>query len=199
MSSEPPSPPLPSPTDATPPPASRPTGGRRRVLALAGVLLVAVAAVTAVLLWPAKHKPVAAAPPPPSPTASPSPSPTKVLPYPYFPAGTCIDHPQLSKGITRAEAHPCAQPHDGEAIANPVLPDGLTKDSQIGQALLKACQPFVDDWTARQGGGHWYSFPIGPYLAYYNQGMRDATCTLAGSDVQGGSKLTGHLKGYQGP
>ncbi|WP_035805421.1 hypothetical protein [Kitasatospora mediocidica] len=80
-----------------------------------------------------------------------------------------------------------------------MLPEGLAKDSQIGQALLKACQPFVDDWTARQGGGRWYSFPIGPDLAFYHQGLRDATCVLTDSAAQGGAKLTGHLKGYQAP
>ncbi|MDH6132570.1 hypothetical protein P3T37_001955 [Kitasatospora sp. MAA4] len=186
---------LPQPPDRTGPRARR-----GRLIALVVAVLLAAGAVAAVLLRPAAHHAVAA-PPPPSPHASPtpSPSPAKQLPYPYFPAGTCLDHPQLSKGITKAEARGCDQPHDGEAIANPVLPDGLTKDSQIGQALLKACGPFVGDWTARQGGGHWYSFPIGPDLAYYQQGLRDATCVLTGSTVQGGSKLTGHLHGYQAP
>lgn len=177
------------------------TGRRGRRVALAVVLLLLVGGTLAVLLRP-EHHAVAAPPPPPSPSPSaspsPSPSPTKHLPYPWFPAGTCFDHPQLSKGINEVEARPCEAPHDGEAISNPVLPDGLAKDSQIALALLKVCGPSAADWTARQGGGTWYPFPMGPSLAYYKQGFRDATCTMAGSDVQGGTKLTGHLKGYRG-
>jgi hypothetical protein len=44
------------------------------------------------------------------------------------------------------------------------------------------------------GGGPYYGFPLGPFLAYYQQGMRDATCTLAASNKQGGTKLTGRLR-----
>ncbi|MFE0460382.1 hypothetical protein ACFW1A_14155 [Kitasatospora sp. NPDC058965] len=170
---------------------------RSRTAATVVVLLVALAGVTAVLLWPGGAKHPAAAPPPASSapaSPSPSPSPTKQLPYPWFPVGTCVDHPQLSPVITVAEVRPCQGPHDGESIANPVLPDGLAKESQIALALLKACQPYVTAWEAQQGGGTWYGFPMGPSLAYYNQGQRDATCLLTASQRQGGSKLAQPLK-----
>ncbi len=180
----------------TPPPTAPRTGLRGRPLAILLALVLVAAAAAAVLLWPAHRKPAAA--PPPSPSASPSPSPSpsasKALPYPFFPVGTCFDHPQLSKGITEVVARPCEGPHDGESIANPRLPDGLTKDLQISAALLMICRQPAADWTARQGGGTWYGMPMAPPLSFYNQGMRDVTCALAGSDVQGGTKLTGHLK-----
>ncbi|WP_035850306.1 hypothetical protein [Kitasatospora azatica] len=174
--------------------SARPVG---RLAALAVVLLLVAAGVTAVLLWPSAKHP-AAAPPPPSPSASPSPSPspspTKHVPYPWFAVGTCLDHPQLSPVITVAEARPCQGPHDAEAIANPLLPDGLTKESQISQAMLKACDSAVTAWEAVQGGGTWYSFPMGPSLAYYNQGLRDVSCLLTASQREGGTKLTAALK-----
>lgn len=128
----------------------------------------------------------------PVPVALPSPS--KAFPYPWFAVGSCLDHPQLSPVITTAQPRPCDQPHDAEAIANPSLPDGLTKESQIAMAMLKACQPPVDGWKAKQGGGTWYSFPIGLSLAYYNQGFREVTCLLTASVQEGGPKLTGPLK-----
>ncbi|PYC87730.1 hypothetical protein C7C46_02985 [Streptomyces tateyamensis] len=170
---------------------------RSRTAATVVALLVALAGVAAVLLWPSSPKhPAAAAPPSPShsPSPSPSPSPTKKLPYPWFPVGSCVDHPKLSPVITAAEARPCQGPHDGESIANPLLPDGLTKESQIALALIRACQPYVTSWEAAQGGGTWYGIPMGPSLAYYNQGLRDATCLLTDSQHEGGTKLTGPLK-----
>ncbi|GAB2708891.1 hypothetical protein [Kitasatospora kifunensis] len=169
------------------------------LLALAVVLLLTAGAVTAALLWPATKHPAAKAPPPsPSPSASPSPSPSpspsKALPYPWFAVGSCLDHPQLSPVITTAQARPCDQPHDAEAIANPTLPDGLTKESQIALTMLKVCRPAVDDWKAKQGGGTWYSFPLGLSLNYYDQGFREVTCLLTASQREGGPKLTGPLK-----
>ncbi|MEU9132173.1 hypothetical protein AB0D08_29380 [Kitasatospora sp. NPDC048540] len=174
-------------------PARPPRRVRTAVIALVALALVAAAALW---LWPDAKKKAAAPPPPPasSPADSPSPSPAKVLPYPYFLPGTCLDHPQLSTTVTRAEERPCAQPHDGEAIVNVVLPDGLTSDTQIGRALRELCAAPLAEWQQRQGGGGpYYGFPLGPYLAYYQQGMHDATCTLTASDRQGGRKLTGSL------
>ncbi|MFF7631734.1 hypothetical protein ACFZB9_01085 [Kitasatospora sp. NPDC008050] len=168
------------------------------LLALAVVLLLTAGAVTAALLWPAPGHRAAAPPPSPSPSASPSPSPSpspsKALPYPWFAVGSCLDHPQLSPVITTAQPRPCDQPHDAEAIANPKLPDGLTKESQIAMAMLTACQPSVDSWKAAQGGGTYYSFPLGLSLAYYTQGFREVTCLLTVSQHEGGPKLTGPLK-----
>ncbi|GGV26335.1 hypothetical protein GCM10010495_47920 [Kitasatospora herbaricolor] len=182
-----------------PPAASRPPRGL--VLAVAAVLVLLLGVTATVLLWP-EHRPVALPPPAPSPTVStpaptptPTPTPSKVLPYPFFPVGTCLDHPQLSKAITKSEARPCEGSHDAESIATVLLPEGLTSDSQIGRALREACATAVDAAEKRQGGGGpYYGFPLGPYLAYYQQGMRDATCTLAVSNKQGGTKLTGQLR-----
>ncbi|GAA2148237.1 hypothetical protein GCM10009760_39980 [Kitasatospora kazusensis] len=170
---------------------------RRARAAVIVVLALALVAAVTVLLWPDARKKAALPPPPtaPSTSSAPSPSPTKVLPYPYFLPGTCFDHPQLSTVITRAEARPCAQGHDGEAIADVVLPEGLTSDTQIGRALREACKTPLAQWEQRQGGGGpYYGFPLGPYLQYYEAGMRDATCTLTASDRQGGRKLTGLLR-----
>ncbi|MEV8093930.1 hypothetical protein [Kitasatospora sp. NPDC085879] len=168
-------------------------GRRRAVVVVAVVVVLAVAA--AVWLWPDGGR--RAAPPPPAPSSappSPSPSPSKTLPYPWFTPGTCFDHPQLSEVITRAEERPCEQPHDGEAIADVLLPEGLTSDVQIGRAMRELCAAPLAEWQQRQGGGGpYYGFPLGPYLQYYKQGLRDATCTLTASNRQHGRKLTGRL------
>ncbi|WP_371496414.1 hypothetical protein OG871_11065 [Kitasatospora sp. NBC_00374] len=170
---------------------------QRRVVATAVAVVVLVVG-AAVLLWPQDGHRVAGPPPPSASltaTASPSPSPSKVLPYPFFVPGTCLDHPQLSETVTRAEARPCEGSHDGEAIADVVLPDGITSDAGIGRALRELCTAPVAEWRQRQGGdGPYYGFPLGPYLQYYQQGMHEATCTLTASDRQGGRKLTGHLR-----
>lgn len=167
--------------------------GERRIRAVVAAVLVLVVGV-AVLLWPDGKK-KQALPPPPSASPSPSPSPSRVLPYPYFTPGTCFDHPQLSEAITRAEARPCEQAHDGEAIANVVLPDGLTNDALIGRTLRELCKAPLAEWEQRQGGGGpYYGFPIGPYLDFYKQGMHEATCTMTVSNQQHGRKLTGNLK-----
>lgn len=165
----------------------------RRIRAAAvAVTVLAVLVAAAVLLWPdARHRTATARPP----TTTPSPSPSKILPYPYFLPGTCLDHPQLSTGITRAEERPCTAPHDGEAIADVVLPEGLTSDLRIGQAVRELCAAPLAVAEQRQGGGGpYYGFPLGPYLPYYRQGLRDATCTLTAGDRQGGRKLTGRLR-----
>ncbi|WP_354639582.1 hypothetical protein [Kitasatospora camelliae] len=168
---------------------------RARRIVAAGVAVAVLVVGAAVLLWPDRRKPAAAPPPPSSAPPSPSPTPTRSLPYPFFTPGTCLDHPQLSKVITKAEERPCDQSHDGEAIANVVLPDGLTDDAQIGRALRELCKAPLAEWEGRQGGGGpYYGFPIGPYLPYYQQGLHEATCTMTVSDRQGGRKLTGHLR-----
>ncbi|MFI9272405.1 hypothetical protein ACIGXM_17025 [Kitasatospora sp. NPDC052896] len=174
-------------------PQRRPRRGR--LIALAVGLLLLAGAGTAVLLRPSPHRPVAAPPAPPRTSAPPSPatSPTPQLPYPYFAAGSCLDNPQLSTGITTTVARPCDQPHDAESIANPRLPDGITGRDQ-GLAMWKLCQPYFQAWSAKQGGGKWYSFPVGPDVSFYQQGMRAVSCTMATSDAQGGAKLTGPLK-----
>ncbi len=174
--------------------AGRPRRARTALIVLVVLALVVTAAVW---LWPDPKKKAALPPPPsPSPTSSsPSPMPTRTLPYPYFLPGTCFDHPQLSTVITRAEQRPCDKEHDGEAIANILLPEGLTSDTQIGRALREACAAPLAAWEQRQGGGGpYYGFPLGPYLQYYKAGMRDSTCTMTVSDHQGGRKLTGLLK-----
>ncbi|MCX4749663.1 hypothetical protein OG455_29820 [Kitasatospora sp. NBC_01287] len=172
------------------------------LLALAVVLLLTAGAVTAALLWPTDKHPAAAPPPSPSPSPSPSaspapspsPSPSKQLPYPWFPVGACLQDPELSPAITIPQAAGCDQPHDAQAIGNPTLPDGLTKASQIGLALVKACQPVVAAWEAQQGGGTWYPLQLEPPLGDYQKGFRDATCVLAASRQPGGTKLTAPLK-----
>ncbi|MEV4557582.1 hypothetical protein AB0K51_11370 [Kitasatospora sp. NPDC049285] len=171
---------------------------KRQKAALAAVVAALAVVAASVLLWPEPaHR--QAAPPPPSPSASPSPSPSpspsRQLPYPFFTPGTCLDHPQLSEVIAKAEARPCDQPHDGEAIADVVLPDGLTSDTAIGRAMRELCQAPLAAAEQRQGGGGpYYGFPIGPYLQYYQQGMHDATCTLTASSRQHGTKLTAPLR-----
>lgn len=162
----------------------------RRVMATVLTVLVLVAG-AALWLWPDARKHRAAAPPPAPSSAAPSPSPSTALPYPYFTPGTCFDHPQLSEVITKAEERPCEQPHDGEAIADVVLPDGLTSDTQIGRALRDLCKAPLADREQRQGGGGpYFGFPLGPYLQYYQQGMRQATCTMTVSNQQHGRKLS---------
>ncbi len=182
-------------TTEQPPAAPRPSRGL--VLTVSAVLVLLLAVVATAVLWP-QDKPVALPPPPsasPSPSPTPTATPTKVLPYPFFTVGACLDLPQLSKVITKAEARPCEGAHDAEAIADVLLPEGLTSDSQIGRALLEVCKAAVDTAEKLQGDtGPYYSRPLGPYLAYYQQGMRDATCTLAVSTRQGGRKLTGPLR-----
>lgn len=116
------------------------------------------------------------------------------MPYPWYPVGSCLDDPQLSPAITAPQAAACDQPHDAQSIGNPTLPDGLTKESQLGLALVKACQPVAAAWQAQQGGGTWYALQLEPSLAYYQQGYRDATCLLAASRSKGGPKLTAPLK-----
>ena len=80
-------------------------------------------------------------------------------------------------------------------IANVRLPEGLTSDVQIGRALRELCAAPLAEREQRQGGGGpYYGFPIGPYLQYYKEGMREATCTMTVSDRQHGRELTGHLR-----
>ncbi|MER6395199.1 hypothetical protein ABT263_03930 [Kitasatospora sp. NPDC001603] len=180
--------------------ASRPSRGL--VLAVSAVLAVLLAVVATVLLWPEK-KPVAPAPPPapstapptPTPTPPPTPTPTRTVPYTFLPVGSCFDHPQLNKTVTKPEARPCEGEHDGEAIADLLLPDGLTGDSQIGKAMREGCQPAQAAAEARQGGGGpYYGYPFGPSMTYYQQGWRDFTCTLTASNRPGGVRLSGHLR-----
>lgn len=175
------------------PPEYGRASGRRRWWRMALLAVVVAAALGGLFLWPERHR-VALPPPAVAFPSSPSASPSKVLPYPYFPPGTCFDHQQLSTGITKPEQRPCAQPHDGEAIANVVLPEGLTDDLVIGRALRGLCQAPLTEWEREQGGGQFYGFPIGPYLKFYQQGFRDATCTMTVSDQQGGPKTTGHFR-----
>ncbi|MFF1902187.1 hypothetical protein [Kitasatospora sp. NPDC058218] len=182
--------------------ASRPSRGL--VLAVSAVLAVLLAVVATVLLWPEK-KPAALPPPPapttsaptptPTPTPTPSPTPTKVVPYTFFPVGSCFDHPQLNKTVTKPEGRPCEAEHDGEAIADLLLPEGLTGDSQISKAMREGCQAAQAAAEARQGGGGpYYGYPFGPSVTYYQQGWRDFTCTLTASNRPGGVRLSGHLR-----
>ncbi|GAA2225436.1 MULTISPECIES: hypothetical protein [Kitasatospora] len=180
------------PVGGVPPQDGRARGRRWWMVLPAAVV---VAALGGLFLWPQRHR--VALPPPVVPTAySPSASPSKVLPYPYFLPGTCFDHQQLSTGITKPEQRPCAQPHDGEAIADIVLPDGLTDDLVIGRTLRELCRAPLAEWEQQQDGGQYYGFPVGPYLRYYQQGYRDATCTMTVSDHQGGPKTTGHFHSH---
>ncbi|MFJ9521476.1 hypothetical protein ACIRPK_24875 [Kitasatospora sp. NPDC101801] len=172
---------------------------RRRVVATAVVLLL-LAAGAVVLLWPGPDRVTPAPPPPtsaaPSPSASPSPSPSKVLPYLFFPPGTCLDYQPLSKTAAPAETRPCDQVHDGEVVADIVLPEGLTAEPAIQQAITAACEPHLVEWETRQGGGGpYFGRYLGPRLVHYQAGFRDATCVMAVTDRPGGRRLTGHLKG----
>ncbi|MFJ8042754.1 hypothetical protein ACIRBX_19910 [Kitasatospora sp. NPDC096147] len=173
---------------------------RRRVVATVVAVVVLLAGVATLLLWP-EPEPKKAAAPPPSPSASPSPSPSPTPtrdrpPYPYFWPGECFDHPQLSKVITVPELRPCEAPHDGEGVAVIKLPEGLADDADIAQALRELCKPAAAEWQAKQpAGGRYFGYPIGPSMKYYGQGHRDASCTLSASNRQDGPKLTGHLAG----
>ncbi|MCG6493113.1 hypothetical protein [Kitasatospora sp. A2-31] len=189
------------PTPAQPPePAARPPRGL--VLAVAAVLAALLAVVATVLLWPEKER--APLPPPPSPTtATPSPTPTatptptptpsRVVPYTFFPVGTCFDHPQQTRTVTKPEARPCEGEHDGEVVADLLLPDGLT-ETQLNKAVRDGCKESLAAAEARQGGGTFYTLPIGPPMAQYQQGWRDYTCSLTSGTRPGTPKLTGHLK-----
>ncbi|AUY52174.1 hypothetical protein EH183_28265 [Streptomyces sp. CB01881] len=117
------------------------------------------------------------------------------MPYTFFTAGSCFDHPQLNKSVTKPEARPCEGAHDGEAIGTLLLPDGLTGDSQISKAMRDGCKdPQAAAETRQVGGGPYYGYPIGPSMTFYQQGWRDYTCTLTASNHPGGTRLTGHLK-----
>ncbi|GAA1177070.1 hypothetical protein F4556_005606 [Kitasatospora gansuensis] len=171
---------------------------RRRVVATAVVLLL-LAAGAVLLLWPEPERRAAPSPPPPgttTPSPSPSPTPSKVLPYLFFPPGTCLDYQPLSRTAAPAEARPCEGKHDGEVIANIVLPDGLTGETAVQQAMTAACKPHLTEWDGKQGGGGpYFGRYLGPRLVHYQAGFRDATCIMSGTDQPDGRRLTGHLKG----
>ncbi|WP_435649119.1 hypothetical protein [Kitasatospora purpeofusca] len=184
---------------------ARPSRGLR--VGVAAVLVLLLAVVATVLLWPADDP--APAPPPPSPTATPTPTPTptstptptptptptKVVPYSFFTVGTCLDHPQLSRTVTKPEARPCEGRHDGEAIADQLLPEGLTGDYVVANAMRDGCKEAQAAAEARQGGGGpYYSYPVGPSYAFYQQGWRDYTCILTAGNRPDTGKLTGHLR-----
>ncbi|WP_157531467.1 MULTISPECIES: hypothetical protein [unclassified Kitasatospora] len=173
---------------------------RRRRVAATAVVLLLLAAGAVVLLRPEPEQRAVPSPPPPSsaaPSPSPSPSPSpKVLPYLYFLPGTCLDYQPLSRTTAPAEARPCEQPHDGEVIADIVLPDGLTGEPAVQQAMTAACEPHLVEWEGRQGGGGpYFGRYLGPRLVHYQAGLRDATCIMSVTDQPGGRRLTGHLKG----
>ncbi|WP_395296583.1 hypothetical protein ACF9IK_26405 [Kitasatospora hibisci] len=187
------------PTPAQPEPAARPPRGL--VLAVAAVLAALLAVVATVLLWPEQEQ--TPLPPPPSPTTAapsatptptltPTPTPSRVVPYTFFPVGTCFDHPQQTKTVTKPEARPCEGEHDGEVVADLLLPDGLT-ETQLNKAVRDGCKEPLAAAEARQGGGTFYPLPIGPPMAQYRQGWRDYTCSLTSGTRPGTPKLTGHL------
>ncbi|MFD0274537.1 hypothetical protein ACFVHB_11615 [Kitasatospora sp. NPDC127111] len=202
MTSEQPTPEPPAP--ARPGPsrpgeaAARPSRGL--VLAVAAVVVVLLAVVATVLLRP---EPAPLPPPPspspttpaPTPTPSPTPTPTpaRVVPYTFFPVGSCFDQPQQTKTVTKPEPRPCEGEHDGEVVATPLLPDGLT-ETQLNKAVRDGCKEPLTAAAARQGGGTFYPLPIGPPMAQYQQGWRDYTCSLTSGTHPGTPKLTGHLK-----
>ncbi|MFJ8430010.1 hypothetical protein ACIQ9P_01780 [Kitasatospora sp. NPDC094019] len=183
---------------------ARPSRGLR--VGVAAVLVLLLAVVATVLLWPGDDP--APAPPPPSPTTAtptptptatptptPTPTPTKVVPYAFFTVGTCLDHPQLSRTVTKPEARPCEGKHDGEAIADQLLPEGLTDGYVIGNAMRDGCKEAQAAAEARQGGGGpYYSYPVGPNYSFYQQGWRDYTCVLTAGNRPDTGKLTGHLR-----
>ncbi|MFD7729008.1 hypothetical protein ACFV6F_01285 [Kitasatospora phosalacinea] len=166
--------------------------GRQKAF-LAG-LVAALAVVAAVLLWPDPKEP-AASPPPPSasPSPTPSPSPSKTYPYPYYPPGTCLLMPWIS-GVKDSTVTPCDQPHDAETTANVVMPDGLADDRAVNKALLELCAPSLKGVQRQQGGFDLYNnSPIVPLTKYYEQGYRDASCTVTVSNQQPDRKLTAPL------
>ncbi|MGW4383733.1 hypothetical protein [Kitasatospora sp. NPDC004531] len=151
--------------------------GRQKAV-LAAVAAVLLAAVAAVLLWPEPHRPAAAPPPPPaSSSPAPSPSPSKVVPYPYFTPGTCFQVPRLSN-VQQPTAVPCEQQHDAEAIANAVLPDGLTDLLAIYRSMTELCKEPTKQALARTGGGPRHGTSVGLPLEFYQQGERGITCAL---------------------
>ncbi|MFB7948800.1 hypothetical protein ACFC6L_28220 [Kitasatospora phosalacinea] len=166
--------------------------GRQKAF-LAG-LVAALAVVAAVLLWPDPKHPTAAPPPPsPSPSPTPSPSPSKTYPYPYYPPGTCLLMPWIS-GVKDSTVTPCDQPHDAETTANVVMPDGLADDRAVNKALLELCAPSLEAVQRQQGGFDLYNnSPIVPLTKYYQQGYRDASCTVTVSNQQSDRKLTAPL------
>ncbi|MFC8722778.1 hypothetical protein [Kitasatospora sp. NPDC057198] len=167
--------------------------GRQKAF-LAGLVAAIAVAAAALLLWPAAKQPAAAPPPPPaSPSPTPSPSPSKTYPYPFYPPGTCLVVPWLSK-VTTTGVVPCDQPHDSETISVVVLPEGLTDDGAIVQATLRLCK---DEYTAvkqRQGGTTpYYNSPLSPGAQYYRQGFREASCAVTVSNQNDDRKLTAPL------
>ncbi|MFF8768723.1 hypothetical protein [Kitasatospora sp. NPDC015120] len=185
---------------------TRPSRGL--LIAVAAVLAVLLAVVATVLLWP-EDEPAPEPPPPspttatpaptptpsPTPTPTPTPAPAKVVPYSFFPVGSCLDHPQLSKTVTKPEPRPCEEKHDGEAIADQLLPEGLSGDYQVAGAMRDGCKEAQAAAEARQGGGGpYYSYPVGPSYTFYQQGWRDYTCILTASNRPGSTKLSGQLR-----
>lgn len=170
------------------------TRRRRRVAVAAGAVVVVVA--LAVLLWPdGGRKAVPPPPAPSSPAPSPSPSPVKALPYPYFLPGTCLDLPQQSPVITEPEERPCEQPHDGEAVVNVLLPEGLANDLKISLVMRDLCAaPFAESEQRQGGGGPYYLSTLGPDMEEYTKGLRDATCVVRFGRREGDRKLSGHLR-----
>ncbi|RKE18602.1 hypothetical protein [Streptomyces sp. TLI_171] len=150
--------------------------GRQKTL-LASTVAAALALTTAVLLWPAPHRPAAAPPPPPSASPTPSPSPSKTYPYPHFLPGECFLVPRLSK-VHEATGVPCDQPHDAEAIAVADLPDGLTDLPAIFHTMNELCKAPTAETLAKAAGGPRFSSSIGLPLEYYQQGWRGITCAL---------------------
>ncbi|MEU6235696.1 hypothetical protein [Kitasatospora sp. NPDC047058] len=203
MTSEqpPPEPPVPAQPASSQPSEAAARPSRGLVLAVAAVLAVLLAVVATVLLWPEKE-PAPLPPPPrspspttpaPTPTPTPTPTPAKVVPYTFFPVGSCFDHPQQTKTVTKPELRPCEGGHDGEVVADLLLPDGLT-ETQLNKAVRDGCKEPMAAAEARQGGGTFYPLPIGPPMAQYQQGWRDYTCSLTSGTHPGTPKLTGHLK-----
>ncbi|MFI6155571.1 hypothetical protein ACIBCA_23125 [Kitasatospora sp. NPDC051170] len=181
-----------------PPPDTRP--GRGLVLTVSAVLVLLLAVVGTVLLWPEDEKKPAAAPPPPTatptptPTPTPAPTPTPKPPYVFLPVGACFDHPQLSPVITKIEERPCTGDHDGEVIADLKLPDGLSGEVPIALAIRNGCYDAQTAAMARQTDGKKYhERQFGPTGANYQAGWRDYSCALTLSEKQGGPKIAAPL------
>ncbi|MBZ4318871.1 hypothetical protein [Streptomyces huiliensis] len=136
-------------------------------------------------------------PGPPSSSAEPSPSGSSsiVVPMVVVKPGECFDHPAMTPSVTRVEKKSCSGSHDGEAITNRTLSNGLLTETDIQEKARGLCKPDAEKrLRAVNDGRLYYYFALYPNeRTYLLTGERRVTCWIARSDKPGGAKLTAPL------
>ncbi|EME98262.1 hypothetical protein H340_22206 [Streptomyces mobaraensis NBRC 13819 = DSM 40847] len=134
---------------------------------------------------------------PPTSSAEPSPSGSSsiVVPMVVVKPGECFDHPAMTPSVTRVEKKSCDGSHDGEAITNRTLSNGLLTESEIQEKARGLCKPDAERrLRAVNDGRLYYYFALYPNeRTYLLTGERRVTCWIARSDKPGGAKLTAPL------